>query len=359
VNKLDHLVNYTKLKTEVTTLIFGRLRRIYLILRSGNNIDLKPNFHAANGSNFSAFIGRVANTPERYYYLKDHLGSIRVVVNETGDIVSSDDYDPWGMILEGRSTDNNYHNAKYKFTGKERDKETGYDYFGARYFDSRIGRWLRVDPLFDKHPEWSPYNYVLNNPLKIIDPDGKQVSVNKEIRENPVAWNRLISSTEFKIAVSISGLGGEMYGKFPIAFRTGNTLAPGITNLFYKGTNVNKLQHTPISVAGNKYSVWKLGEDLSSYYNQITLNLNKMDESTIGHELSHTAYNLMKYKAKSDNPEADVFMFTGAEQHFYTNVKPEYKTGMSDKELVQTFNIDIKAAQAMPEKEILERIEIK
>jgi RHS repeat-associated protein len=107
----------------------------------------------------------------------DHLGSIRVVVNEAGNIVSSDDYDPWGMIMDGRSTDDNYYNAKYKFTGKERDKETGYDYFGARYYDSRIGRWLVVDPLFKNYPEISPYVYTLNNPVIFIDLVGKQVLV--------------------------------------------------------------------------------------------------------------------------------------------------------------------------------------
>jgi RHS repeat-associated protein len=108
--------------------------------------------------------------------LKDHLGSVRVVVDEAGEIVSSDDYYPWGIILEGRSTDDNSYNAKYKFTGKERDKETGYDYFGARYFDSRIGRWMQVDPLYKKHLEWNPYNYVLDNPLSLIDPDGRQIA---------------------------------------------------------------------------------------------------------------------------------------------------------------------------------------
>jgi len=61
---------------------------------------------------------------------------------------------------------------KYKFTGKERDVETGYDYFGARYYDSRIGRWLQVDPPADKYPEVSCYNYTLDNPLKFIDPNG-------------------------------------------------------------------------------------------------------------------------------------------------------------------------------------------
>lgn len=63
---------------------------------------------------------------------------------------------------------------RYKFTGKERDYgETGWDYFGARYYDSKIGRWLQVDPLADKYPGWSPYNYALNNPLRIFDPDGR------------------------------------------------------------------------------------------------------------------------------------------------------------------------------------------
>jgi RHS repeat-associated protein len=56
-----------------------------------------------------------------------------------------------------------------KFTEKERDKESGWDYFGARNYDSDLGRWLQVDPLADKYPGWSPYNYCHNNPLNRID----------------------------------------------------------------------------------------------------------------------------------------------------------------------------------------------
>ena len=74
--------------------------------------------------------------------------------------------------MEGRSFDSA--KSKYKFTGKERDKESNYDYFGARYYDSRIGRWGSLDPLLQKHYDFSPYNYVLNNSIKFIDPDGKQ-----------------------------------------------------------------------------------------------------------------------------------------------------------------------------------------
>jgi len=107
-------------------------------------------------------------TDSRQYYLKDHLGSIRVVVKEAGEIVSSDDYYPFGMTLNGRSSNNAYFNAKYKFTGKELDTETGYFHFGERPYDGRIGRWLQVYPLFEKYPNVSPYNYAFNYPIKNI-----------------------------------------------------------------------------------------------------------------------------------------------------------------------------------------------
>jgi RHS repeat-associated protein len=141
-------------------------------MKAGTSIDLKPGFHAAAGCNFHASIGTIQSI-SRYYYLKDHLGSVRVTVDQNTNIVSYDDYDPWGMQLDGRSGNSGDAIAKYKFTSKERDIETGYDYFGARYYDSRIARWLSVDPLAEKNAGWSPYNYVLNNPILSIDPDGK------------------------------------------------------------------------------------------------------------------------------------------------------------------------------------------
>jgi len=95
--------------------------------------------------NTCTFQVTIAPSLRRYYYVKDHLGSIRVTVNETGGVVSWDDYDPWGMQLEGRSG-TTVSESRYKFTEKERDVETGYDYFGARYYDSCIAKWMSVDP---------------------------------------------------------------------------------------------------------------------------------------------------------------------------------------------------------------------
>jgi RHS repeat-associated protein len=116
------------------------------------------------------------------YYYKDHLGSVTAVMDgASGTITQSQDYDAWGDICRTYSTTDTTVN---KFTGKERDTETGYDYFGARYYDSRISVWLSPDPLFEKHLQWSPYNYVLRNPFVLIDPDGRQVNVKSLTQEH-------------------------------------------------------------------------------------------------------------------------------------------------------------------------------
>jgi RHS repeat-associated protein len=102
------------------------------------------------------------------------LGSTRAVVEGT-TVVESYDFEPWGLLMPWRTLGSG---TKEGFTGKEQDAETGLDYFGARYYLPALGRWTAVDPLAEKHPEWSPYNYVLNNPLVLIDPDGRQVEAN-------------------------------------------------------------------------------------------------------------------------------------------------------------------------------------
>lgn len=175
-------------------------------------------------SNFTAKIGTVSNEVKRFYYLKDHLGSIRVTVNEAGNIVGSDDYDPWGMILNGRSTDGNYLNAKYKFAGKERDVETGWDYLGARFYDSRIGIMRQVDPLYEKYLWISPYAYTLNNPIRFIDLEGKQVGDPEDLKRVNPANILLTSFFDFKhslenILLNTAYLYGVSRGELPLGFK--------------------------------------------------------------------------------------------------------------------------------------------
>ena len=64
------------------------------------------------------------------------------------------------------------------FTGKEKDEETGYGYFGARYMDHELmTMWLSVDPMADKYPSISPYAYCAWNPVKLVDPDGREIVI--------------------------------------------------------------------------------------------------------------------------------------------------------------------------------------
>ena len=93
------------------------------------------------------------------------------ITDNTGQPIQHLHYLPFGEDwIDQRNTS---WNAPYTFSGKEKDVETGYGYFGARYYDSGLSIWLSVDPMSDKYPSMSPYNYCANNPVIYKDPDGK------------------------------------------------------------------------------------------------------------------------------------------------------------------------------------------
>ena len=68
-------------------------------------------------------------------------------------------------------------NSSFTFSAKERDPETGYSYFGSRYYNSDLSIWLSVDPMAAKYPSFSPYVYCANNPVKLVDPNGEDYEV--------------------------------------------------------------------------------------------------------------------------------------------------------------------------------------
>ena len=80
----------------------------------------------------------------------------------------------------------------FVFTGKERDEETGYSYFGARYMDHELmTMWLSVDPLSDKYPSISPYAYCAWNPVKLVDPDGREVYITGDEKSKEEALRQI------------------------------------------------------------------------------------------------------------------------------------------------------------------------
>ncbi len=139
-----------------------------------SNVQAKDTVYITGNSRIDATsridVGLSPTTSDkRYYYLSDHLGSIRVLLKEDGNVESWSDYYPFGKESRGSSTSNE---PKEQFTGKERDIEIGLDYFGARYYNYDLGRWLTLDPLKDKYPNINPYHYVFNNPISLIDATG-------------------------------------------------------------------------------------------------------------------------------------------------------------------------------------------
>jgi RHS repeat-associated protein len=93
-------------------------------------------------------------------------------------VIQQDDYYPFGLAFNSYSRENSTPN-QYKFNGKEEQDELGLGWldYGARMYMPEIGRWGAIDPLADTFAILSPYNFVANNPISSIDPDGRDIIV--------------------------------------------------------------------------------------------------------------------------------------------------------------------------------------
>jgi len=144
----------------------------------------KPSFLAVAGV-LAALLPAVSGADTVEYYHLDALGSVRAVTNQSGNVVERHDYLPFGQECAVGACAGNTPTGQgqpRRFTGKERDVATGLDYFGARYYESKIGRFTTVDPvqttaenLVDPQ-RWNRYAYARNNPLRYTDPDGKVIA---------------------------------------------------------------------------------------------------------------------------------------------------------------------------------------
>ncbi len=176
--------------TETTT-------EFYLQDATGKTVALRRKVGSAaatweyyvNGSEREARIKNVTHNgmiapQEIEFYLYDHLGNTRIVYEPTyaGGVLElainyATDYFPYGKVLREYVNTSTGDPEKFLTTQHERDKETGLDYRGARFYDSDVARFLSTDPKATKYPSMSPYNYVGGNPIIAIDPDGKEIII--------------------------------------------------------------------------------------------------------------------------------------------------------------------------------------
>ena len=168
-----------------------------------------------------------------YFFHPDHLGSASWITDLSGQPVQHLQYKPFGGDYIDQQAPGTDYSERFRFTGKERDAETGYDYFGARYYSSSLGIWLSVDPMSDKYPSLSPYVYCADNPVNAFDPDG-----GLPVFLIPLAKGAVGAFVDASAQVSISmingksfyeAVGGIDYTSVGASFVTSAIVAPGMS----------------------------------------------------------------------------------------------------------------------------------
>ena len=140
----------------------------------GNFVQIRNSSGVFNTTYYydrDSLVARRDNDRRIYFYHSDQLGSTSLVTNSTGDVVEYTSYNPYGEVVEGGT-------SRYLYTGKELDKETNFEYYGARYYYPFMAKFIQPDSIIsDIHnPQaLNRYAYVLNNPYKYVDPSGKFV----------------------------------------------------------------------------------------------------------------------------------------------------------------------------------------
>lgn len=145
----------------------------------------------------------------------DHLGSVRAVVRQGTSTVERHDYFPFGEEITPTLSD-----STHRYTGHERDMESGLDYMLARYLSSSLARSISTDPAsyeeFDdagqaamlRSPQrWNRYSYVLNNPVRFVDPDGRVVQTTPQDRAKQIDLIKKNLTAKEKAAVSLNKKG--------------------------------------------------------------------------------------------------------------------------------------------------------
>jgi RHS repeat-associated protein len=164
-----------------------------------------------------------------YYYHGDHLGSAQVVTDYRGEVYEHIEYTPYGELWVEHAP--NVEATPFRFTGKERDSETGLYYYGARYLNPQTGMWLSTDPAMGEYIPQAPmndearrynqnlpgmggvfntvnlhtYHYAGNNPVNLVDPDGeKQTEAQKQLTRVLADLARVNRKEDFSIVITRS-----------------------------------------------------------------------------------------------------------------------------------------------------------
>ncbi|MEM6432630.1 MAG: RHS repeat-associated core domain-containing protein [Cyanobacteria bacterium P01_D01_bin.115] len=154
------------------------------------------------------------------WLLSDHLGTIKDLVDDSGNVVNHRTFDSYGNLIE--ETDSNF-DSRYSFTGREFDEETGLHYYRARYYDGELGQFISQDPIGFNGNDSNLYRYVRNSPIFSTDPlglDTRSVDGSVTHQDRIVTYSRTGSSEQM-----------EQLLVFAIGSGFGNLVAPIRVNI--------------------------------------------------------------------------------------------------------------------------------
>jgi len=216
------------------------------------------------------------------YYVPDQLGTTRAILNSIGSPCYDSDFYPFGGEI-------NYTNTcpqNYKFTGKERDSESGLDNFGARYDSSSLGRFMTPDPLGGSlaNPQsLNKYAYALNNPLRFTDPTGLYVCADDPKDGSSHCASKQDQAFE-KALDNLRGSKGDV-GRAAAAYggvNEANGVTVGFADVSKKGEGGDTVSHLGTLDGGNTPSA------ISNVTISTQISGSELD-AAIGHEGSHVA----------------------------------------------------------------------
>ena len=221
------------------------------------------------------------NTAAYRFYVRDHLGSVRVVLDDDGNVLQQLYYHPFGGVWGDAGT--NIGLQPWKYSGKEYDHRDGldlYDY-GARLYDPAASRWTSPDPLCEKYYHLSPYVFCLNNPVNCVDPDGRDgvLIIDKENQVITVKANYYVETVkrESKVNRYVSQYSPESVSQMNATVsRDLNKLGLKVSKGEYKGYSIS-FDLTFIAGGTQAETTKSAGND---YYNNIHIGniIYRMDE---------------------------------------------------------------------------------
>ena len=196
-----------------------------------------------------------------YFVHQDHLGSTRLLTGLNQGIVQKLDYLPYGELI---STDSGI--DTHKFTGKERDSESGLDNFGKRYDSSSMGRFMTPDAFYkDSHvgdpQSWNEYAYARNNPLRYVDPTGENATVSTSCSTD--ANNHTTCNVNVSASIAIYAQQGSNLSQQQLN-QAASTIQSSIQNAWsgsftQDGVSYNVSTQVSVSVAGSQDAAMSSG----------------------------------------------------------------------------------------------------